>query len=137
MLSTESTRGILNEPTVDIDPEDLMARAGEGSGELSYRRLMLLELDLLRPRVDELPLVAAEAFAIADGYWTGGVGGPSDLDDSRVACWRYLDARMGSSTRVVGREAHLIRALICVLSPSEDSDAWGSAWCFADMLSGA
>ena len=118
-----------------------MTEATDGSGVLSWRRLMLEELELLRPWVSELPAIASQAVEVADRYWTRGIGEPNDLVTARVACWKYLDAAMGSSTRVVGREAHLTRAVMCLLQANPghrgvDDEAWDSAWAFADFLNG-
>lgn len=91
------------------DPDDAVRDAEEAarvSGERPYRHLMSDLAQALRPRTQGLPVVAARALEVADAYWQRSQGTEEDLVSARVACWKYLDAKNGSSAVVEDQEDH-------------------------------
>lgn len=122
------------------DPDDAVRDAEEAarsSGGRPYRHLMMDMTQALRPRLQGLPNVAAEALEVAEGYWQQSDGAPEDLVSARVACWEYLDAKNGSSAVVEDQEDHLVRAVICILFEEDEnsgSDLWEVAHDFREFL---
>lgn len=82
----------------------------------------------------DLPTVGLTALSVAEEHWVKDI--PSDLLESRVACWRYLDAKNGNSTTIGDREDHAMRALICVLFDDEEDlgDRMGFAQAMLEAL---
>jgi len=94
---------------------------------------LLACLELIR---EELPAIGRSGLVVAQEYWTGNGRATSDLDDARVGCWQYLDAKNGDSTTIRDREDHAVRALICVLGnkPEQASDHFDTLVFFFEML---
>lgn len=100
----------------------------------AVNRLLTGSLQLVNGR---LPDVAASALSIADAYWFTGTGTALDLEDARVACWKFLDATCGS-TKTRTPDEHAVRAVICVLYANPPlNDAYELIDAFLEFFAGA
>lgn len=62
-----------------------------------------------------VPYSLRAALVEACARWFAGVQPNGSLEEARVECWKFLEAKYGNSTTVEDREDLAIRALICIL----------------------
>jgi hypothetical protein len=80
---------------------------------------------------DPLKVAAIDAGA----RWFAGLGEGESFERARVACWKFLEDRNGSSSVVVDRTDIAVRGLICVLwdQPPEPADLETTLEYFAEL----
>lgn len=111
--------------------------AGKGDPVSSWRHLMLEMLSILYPRRTQLPEVGVRALDVAVAYWRRSEGDPAGLLNAKLEVWSHLNAKHSSA--IIGdKEDRLLRALLCVLEASGDSEAAsGMAEWFEEMMTTA
>ncbi|GAA4198783.1 hypothetical protein [Actinocatenispora rupis] len=81
----------------------------------------------------------AESFLESAGRLLSEGGGEDDYTSLRVAIWRYLDDKNGSSTVIRDVDDRALRALLTVLmgpTPGARDDVEEAAWWVASLLAG-
>lgn len=92
----------------------------------------LMRVLLVRLEEIELPAALESARQDATQHWSGR---PTDLPRLKVDVWAYIDARWVSGTEVASSEGRSARALLCMLEPDGDEEAYSMTieW-FAEMV---
>ncbi len=83
-------------------------------------RFLVKSLSLIQ---EFCPQVALSGIDVAHKYWIESSIDSAGLEDARVKCWKYLDAK-SASNNTQEKAFCAIRAVICVLyaeSPSQDN----------------
>lgn len=92
----------------------------------------LMRVLLVRLEEIELPAALESARQDAAQHWSGN---PTDLLRLKVAVWEYIHANWASGTELASSEGRSARALLCVLEPDGDDEAYSmSAEWFAEMV---
>ena len=80
----------------------------------------------------ELPSVLDSALQQAACHWSGN---SIDLPRLKVEVWTYIRANWASGAELASAEGRLARALLCVLEPEGDEEAYSmrAEW-FAEMV---
>lgn len=87
----------------------------------SYPFLMRFMCRCLELIKEFLPEVGNDALETAKFFWLKGKGQENSLTEARIRCWNHLDAK-GRSIEIKDKEDAAMRALLCVLYATPDSD---------------
>lgn len=68
----------------------------------------------------EVPPSLRAALVQGCARWLAGARTNGALEEARVECWKFLEAKHGDSTTIADREDIAVRALICVLWDEAD-----------------